>query len=92
MARPGLPEGPGGPGAPGRARGGRGGLPPAEPGFPAAFAALLDEARDTTARVDGPVAAIIAEVRERGDAALCGFTAQFDQHALTPDRIPSGAD
>ncbi len=67
-------------------------LDTAEPGFPAAFDALLDEARDTTARVDGPVAAIIAAVRERGDAALCGFTAQFDQHALTPDRIRIGAD
>ncbi len=48
------------------------------PDFPAAFAALLDEARDTTARVDGAVAGIIADVRARGDAALIDLTARFD--------------
>lgn len=56
-------------------------------GFEAGFTALMQQARDTTARVDGPVAAIIAAVRERGDAALCDYTAEFDRHALTPDRI-----
>ncbi len=55
--------------------------------FEAGFAALLDQARDTTARVDAPVAAIIAEVRQRGDAALCDFTARFDRMAITPDRL-----
>ncbi|MFT8243272.1 histidinol dehydrogenase [Roseomonas sp. BN140053] len=50
-----------------------------DPGFEAAFAALLDEARDTTARVDGPVAAIIARVRAEGDAALLDLTARFDR-------------
>jgi len=48
-------------------------------GFEAAFRALLDEARETTARVDAPVAAIIAEVRARGDAALRELTARFDR-------------
>ncbi len=51
------------------------------PGFEAGFAALLDQARETTARVDGAVAAIIAEVRARGDAALLDLTARFDGHA-----------
>ena len=55
-----------------------------EPGFPAAFEALLDEARQTTAQVDGPVAAIIAAIRAHGDEALCAYTAQFDGHAPTP--------
>ncbi len=50
-------------------------LSTAEPGFAAAFDALLQQARDTTARVDAPVAAIIAAVRARGDAALCEYTA-----------------
>jgi len=53
--------------------------------FGAAFSALLDEARETTARVDAAVAAIIADVRARGDAALIEFTARFDRWA------PAGA-
>jgi histidinol dehydrogenase len=50
-----------------------------DPGFEAAFRALLDDTRETTARVDGAVAAIIAEVRARGDAALVDLTARFDR-------------
>jgi histidinol dehydrogenase len=41
-----------------------------EAGFEAAFAALLDDARETTQKVDGVVAGIIADIRARGDAAL----------------------
>ncbi|MBI0534643.1 histidinol dehydrogenase [Roseomonas sp. KE2513] len=48
-------------------------------GFEAGFAALLDMARDTTARVDGAVAEIIARVRAEGDAALLDLTARFDR-------------
>jgi len=48
------------------------------PDFETAFAALLDEARATSARVDAVVAEIIAAVRARGDAALIDFTARFD--------------
>ncbi|WP_137180188.1 histidinol dehydrogenase [Roseomonas sp. AR75] len=48
-------------------------------GFEAAFRALLDEARETTATVDAAVAGIIAEVRARGDAALLELTARFDR-------------
>ena len=59
-------------------------LSTADAGFAGAFAALLHEARDTTARVDGAVAAIIAAVRARGDAALCEYTQQFDRQDLTP--------
>jgi histidinol dehydrogenase len=58
-----------------------------EPGFPAAFDALLDEARQTTAQVDGVVAAIIADIRARGDEALCAYTAQFDRVTMTPDTL-----
>ncbi len=62
-------------------------LDTAGPGFAGAFTALLEQARDTTARVDAPVAAIIAAVRERGDDALCEMTARFDRHALTAERL-----
>jgi histidinol dehydrogenase len=46
--------------------------------FEAGFAALLDLARETTARVDAAVAGIIAAVRAQGDAALLDYTARFD--------------
>ena len=46
--------------------------------FESGFAALLDMARETTARVDGVVSGILAEVRAGGDAALLALTARFD--------------
>jgi histidinol dehydrogenase len=58
-----------------------------EAGFEAAFTALLNEARETTARVDGAVAEIIAAVRARGDAALLDYTTRFDRHTPTTLRI-----
>ena len=62
-------------------------LSTADPDFAPAFEALLAEARETTERVDQAVAAIIADVRARGDAALCEYTARFDRLALTPERL-----
>ena len=62
-------------------------LDTAAPGFDAAFAALLDQARETTSDVAGTVAAIIADVRARGDAALFEYTARFDRHAPEALRI-----
>ena len=50
------------------------------------FDALLTQARETVEQVDRPVAAIIAEIRARGDAALIDYTARFDRLALTPDQ------
>ena len=50
-----------------------------EEGFEAGFSQLLDMARDTTARVDGVVAEIIAAIRREGDAALLDYTARFDR-------------
>jgi histidinol dehydrogenase len=49
------------------------------PDFEPAFRTLLDDARETTAKVDAAVAAIIAEVRARGDDALLDYTARFDR-------------
>ena len=67
-------------------------LSTADAGFEAAFATVLDEARETTARVDGPVAAIIADIRARGDVALCELTQTHDHHAVTADTIRVSAD
>jgi histidinol dehydrogenase len=58
-----------------------------DPGFPAAFDALLHQARETVEQVDRPVAAIIAEVRARGDAALIEYTARFDRLTLSPETL-----
>jgi histidinol dehydrogenase len=55
--------------------------------FQAQFSALLNDARETTERVDHTVAGIIADVRARGDAALCEYTKTFDHLALTPEAI-----
>jgi histidinol dehydrogenase len=67
-------------------------LDTADPAFAEAFDALLDEARDTTARVDGVVAEIIAAVRAGGDAALCGYTEKFDRQPMTPGKLRVTAD
>ena len=55
-------------------------------GFEAAFTALLGMKREDSPDVDATVAAIIADVRARGDAAVIELTARFDRLELTPDR------
>ncbi len=55
----------------------------ADAGFEAAFAALLNEARETAESVDQAVGAIIADVRARGDAAVLDYTKRFDRLELT---------
>jgi len=55
-----------------------------DPGFEADFAALLDMKRETDEDVDAAVAAILGEVKTRGDAALIEFTKRFDRLDLTP--------
>jgi histidinol dehydrogenase len=62
-------------------------LSTANPSFEPAFVALLTQARETTETVDRAVAAIIADVRARGDAALIEYTARFDRLTLTADRL-----
>lgn len=56
----------------------------AEPDFDARFAALLGQKREDSPDVDDTVAAIIADVRARGDAAVLELTARFDKLTLTP--------
>jgi histidinol dehydrogenase len=52
------------------------------PGFAAQFAALVDAKRDDAADVSSTVAAIIAGVKARGDAAVAELTAKFDRVVL----------
>ncbi len=54
-----------------------------DPRFETAFTALLEQARETTESVDQAVAAIIADVRAEGDAALLRYTERFDRLTLT---------
>ena len=59
--------------------------------FHARFEALLGSARETTARVDQDVAAILAEVRDGGDAALCVLTERFDGVPIAPGQLQVSA-
>jgi histidinol dehydrogenase len=58
-----------------------------EPGFAQAFDALLSAKRETDADVNAAVAAILADVRRRGDAAVIEYTARFDRLTLTADTL-----
>ncbi|MFY1708744.1 histidinol dehydrogenase [Tritonibacter scottomollicae] len=51
--------------------------------FEQSFAALLGAKREDSPDVDATVAGIIADVRDRGDAALLELTAKFDRLPLT---------
>ena len=59
--------------------------------FAADFAGLLSAKREMEADVDAVVAAILADVKTRGDAAVIECTKRFDRLALTPAtmRIPA---
>ncbi|MDT8853763.1 histidinol dehydrogenase [Paracoccaceae bacterium Fryx2] len=63
----------------------------ADVGFPAAFAALLGMKREDAPDVDDAVAAIIADVRARGDQAVIELTARFDRLTLTPATLAFSA-
>jgi histidinol dehydrogenase len=69
-----------------------------DPDFAAAFARLVEAKRDTAADVDAAVAAIVADVARRGDAALVDYTRRFDGLdlaasglRLSPREIAAGA-
>jgi histidinol dehydrogenase len=57
------------------------------PDFADAFARLLCAKRETDDDVAGTVRAIIADVRARGDAALCEYARRFDGVDLTPQSL-----
>jgi histidinol dehydrogenase len=67
-------------------------LTTADAGFEAAFAALLGQKREEAEDVDQAVAAIIADVRERGDRAVIDLTARFDRLTLTPESLAFSPD
>ena len=62
-----------------------------DPDFDAAFAALLTMKREDAPDVDAVVAGIIADVRERGDAAVIELTERFDRLSLTPQSMAFSA-
>jgi len=56
-------------------------------GFETEFAALLSAKREVDVDVNETVAAILADVRARGDDAVIGYTEKFDRIALTPETM-----
>jgi histidinol dehydrogenase len=58
-----------------------------EADFQARFAALLTAKRAEEEDVDAAVAAIIGDVRARGDAAVIDYTARWDRLSLTPETL-----
>ena len=63
-----------------------------QPDFEARFAAFLSAKREIQEEVDQVVAAILAEVRERGDAAVLDYTARFDRLQLAPQELTFTAE
>ena len=57
------------------------------PDFETQFAALLSAKREDAPDVDETVAAIIADVRDRGDAAVLELTAKFDRLELAAEGL-----
>jgi histidinol dehydrogenase len=62
-------------------------LDTSRPDFETDFATLLTAKREDSPDVDDAVAAIIADVRARGDAAVIELTARFDRLQLTPGTL-----
>ena len=63
-----------------------------DPDFEARFADMLSAKREDSADVNDAVAAIVRDVRQRGDAALCELTSRFDRLDLTPGRLRFSPD
>jgi histidinol dehydrogenase len=55
-----------------------------DPAFDAALDRIAARGEEVSAEVEEAVKAIVAEVRARGDAAVCDYTAHFDRLSLTP--------
>ena len=67
-------------------------LDAADPDFADGFAALVAADREREEDVAAAVAAIIDDVRARGDRALVELTARFDRLELKPERLRLGGD
>ncbi|MGB3753626.1 MAG: histidinol dehydrogenase [Parerythrobacter sp.] len=57
-------------------------LDSSDPGFEQAFARIVADRRESDADVSSDVRAILADVRNAGDAAVVKYTQRFDGHAL----------
>ncbi|MFO1039335.1 MAG: histidinol dehydrogenase [Geminicoccaceae bacterium] len=62
-------------------------LDASSPAFAQEFAALVAARREEPVDVREAVATILAEVRERGDAALCRYTGRFDRLELSAEKL-----
>lgn len=62
------------------------------PSFAEDFTALIAAKRDSDADVGQAVAAILDDVRKRGDEAVIHYTATYDRLTLTPATMAIGAD
>jgi histidinol dehydrogenase len=62
-------------------------LESSSPDFEQGFRRLLGGKRESAQDVNDTVAAILADVRERGDDALLEYTNRFDRMTLTADRL-----
>ena len=60
--------------------------------FETGFAAMLALKREVSQDVDSAVAAILADVRARGDAAVLDYTARFDRLELSAGALRIGAE
>ncbi|HTJ56718.1 MAG TPA: histidinol dehydrogenase [Devosiaceae bacterium] len=58
-----------------------------QPEFDRAFETLLGSKREASEEVGATVAAILENVRARGDEAVIDYTARFDHLQLTPERL-----
>ncbi len=63
-----------------------------EPGFAAAFSKIEERGETPPDGVEETVAAIIADVRKRGDAALFDYTERFDRLTLTAQTLEIGQE
>lgn len=58
-----------------------------DPDFESTFSAFLETKREVSDDVDAIAADIISDVRRRGDAALCSYTAKFDRLEISPSEL-----
>ncbi len=63
-----------------------------DPDFEACFRAFLGTKREADADLDAEVAAILADVAARGDAAVIEMTERWDRLALRPETLAFSAD
>jgi histidinol dehydrogenase len=61
-------------------------------GFARDFETLLNSKREASEEVGTAVAAILTEVKARGDEAVVEYTNRFDKLALTPETLAFTAD